>query len=476
VAAALILLGAATSARATALSAPEESKPISIAGWEKRFAFHYDYVLAETAGVRRDFEPVEVTLTVPDPGARRWYDHVRVVRLESNDRGRLVPYQTLTEVAAISAVPDKAKAPAPVRSVNVIFLARCPARAETTYRLFWGLPDGAEAAASSLPKASMRAGLQVSGKIPALTVGNEHYAIQLGPKCGAIKTARRASQGQDEVMRIRQNIPIHFGTDVWSPPLTWDHDFNWPVPPNQRQEGGPIALRYHRWGPMNTFRDVTTSITYTFYAHVPYIHVSSTLEFTADRSARAVRIGEVVVSHPPKPTPDGKEADKKIPQVFSHFGWPEEDGRVTTREIAAIQDADGWSNVPGLARGAVGVLERDVPWIAGYHAKKAYGIAALRRSHFVGNRLGGPIPHTAPCTYVAKYHMEFSYWSRPMVYPLGLKGTPLDQNTAIAAGTVFATEEALLIFEPDPTLRQVREAHRQFTKPLRFRFKGTGPW
>lgn len=473
---AAIALGAAISGPAVASDRYEESEPISIAGWEKCFGFSYDYVLVETAGLNREFEPVEVTLSVPDAKAERWYEHIRVVRLDSNDRGRLVPHQTLQDVSAVAAAVDKAQVPAPARSVNVIFLARCPARAEVTYRLFWGMPDKLEASAEHLPTACVKAGLEVGGELPALSIRNEHYAIELDKKSGAIWSARRAGHGQDETMSMHQNIPIHFGTDAWSPPATWDHDFNWPAPPNQKRSGGAIALRYHRWGPMHSFRDVIASITYTFYAHVPYVHVSSTIEFTADRSTRAVRIGEIVVSHPARPGVGEQDGGKKIPEIFSHFAWPAEDGRVIVREINAHQDAEGWANVPGLARGALGVLDRDIPWVAGYHLKKGYGIAALRRSQFVGNRLGGPIPHTAPCTYVAKYHMEFSYWSRPMVYPLGLRGTPLDQNTAIAAGAFFATEEALLIFEPDATLGQVVQAHREFTKPLRLRYKGTGPW
>ena len=51
-----------------------------------------------------------------------------------------------------------------------------------------------------------------------------------------------------------------------------------------------------------------------------------------------------------------------------------------------------------------------------------------------------------------------------------------DKGELIAAGTIFATEEALLIFKPDADLRCIRDAHRRFTRPLRLQFKGTGPW
>jgi hypothetical protein len=266
-------------------------------------------------------------------------------------------------------------------------------------------------------------------------------------------------------------VPIHFAVDVWSPPQGWDHDYDWSAPPNQRLIRGPIATRYHRWGPLHHYHDVIASIAYTFYSHVPYITVSATLQFTADRSVRAVRMGEIVVNHTNKPGPTQKGRD-----VFSHYAWPDDDGHLVAREINAHRDAAGMTNMEGNAPGALGVLDRDLPWVAGYNAKLGYGLASLRKSHFVGNRLGGPVPHTAPCTYVANYGWGFAYWSRPMVYPLGPKRTPLDRNMAVAAGTFFAAEDALLVFVPDESLRSVSEGRRRFTKPLRHCFKGTGPW
>ena len=134
------------------------------------------------------------------------------------------------------------------------------------------------------------------------------------------------------------------------------------------------------------------------------------------------------------------------------------------------------ANVEGIAPGALGILDRDVPWVAGYEAEKGYGMATLRRSQFVGNRLGGPIPHSAPCTYVSNYGWAFTYWSRPMILPLGMKKTAEDQNMAVAAGTIFATEEGLLVFQPDAALSRVREHYRRFVEPLKLQYQGTGPW
>lgn len=453
--------------------AEEEAGSVSVADWDRFFAFHYDYVLEERAGLAREFEPVEVTLTTPGEMPDEWRDHVRVVRLVEGNRGVLTPHEVLGAVSAVARAQGDSPVPAPAKSVNVVFLARCPAQGKVTYRLFWGLPEEDLPGSDSLPTANVEDALAVSGELPGLTIGNEFYTVQLDARSGAIRTASLAGPAKDPPM-FYKSVPIHFGTDIWSPGQSWDHDYDWVRPPNQILEGGILALRYHRWGPLEKYRDVVVSITYTFYAHVPYVRVSSVMEFTADRSARAVRMGEIVVSH--SRTPDAEGADQESPDVFTHYAWPNDDGSTAICEVNAHRDQEGQANIQGVAWGALAILDRDVPWVAGYHADKAYGLASLRNGQFAGNRLGGPVPASAPCTYVANYGWGFTYWSRPMVYPLGEKGTSLDQNSAVAAGTIFATEEALLFFEPDDGLRGVSRAYRKFAEPLRFCFRGTGPW
>ena len=458
-------------------AAPGASGPIDIAGWEKFFARHYDYTLVETAGLERTYEPIEVTLSMPVDQLSGWRQHVRVVRLESNQRGVLVPHQIAGGIAAAPESTDTAAGPAPAANANLIFLAHCAAHSEVTYRLFWGLPEAPAGARPELPQARAADALQISGTMPGLSIRNEYYAIRLDARSGAIEAAARMGlEGAGAIDFFQRERPIHFGVDVWSPPDTWDHDHDWQRPPNQNSESGPLALRYRRWGPMPHYRDVLCSITYTFYAHVPYVHVETTLEFTRPRSVRAIRMGEIVATSTRKPLETPPDAAHNLRDVFSHFAWPLEDGSVFSRRINAHRDPEGWADIDGMARGALAILERDIPWIAAYSSSGKYGIASLRKAQFAGNRRGGPVVHSAPCTYVANYGWGFSYWSRPMVFPMGEKGTALDRNLAVAAGTLYATDEALLIFAVDPELDQVRRAHLQFTRPLRFRFAGTGPW
>ncbi len=449
-----------------------KGESIDLGLWNAQFERHYDYVLAESAGLARSHEPVEVTLTLPGGNPDAWRDTIRIARLlPETESGQLIPHDVLGMADASAATHPEGEGPHPVSSVNVVFLAKCPAHATVVYRLYWGW-KGAEP-----PAAAVEAGgLSLSGEAPGLHIDNGHYSIQLDPKSGAIRTIRTAG-GADGTEMSYKTLPIHFGTDVWSPKQGWDHDYDWLAPPNQRVEGGATALRYHRWGPLQHYTDVQVSIVYTFYAHVPYVHVSSTLTFTQNRSVHAVRMGEIVVSHSRKPGVEtGGEGDEADPEVFSHFAWPGAGDGVITREINAHRGDDGRANLEGIAPGALGILDRDVGWVAGYNADKNFGLASLRRMQYAGNTLGGPVPHSAPCTYVANYGWGFVYWSRPMVYPLGERETDLDCNTAVAAGTLFATDEALLLFKPGEDLREVRQTHLGFTKPLQLRFKGTGPW
>ena len=446
---------------------------VDTGNWADRFVHTYDYVLRESEGLARENEPVEITLTMAGDPVASWRDHIRVVRLADGDNGILTPHQAMGAVEAGGVAQANGLVPHPASSLNIIFLADCPANSEVTYRLFWGVPEGG--AGDNLPVAELAGGLQVAGEAPGLTIDNDFYHIELSKTSGAIQRMRTTFQTGDTEL-FYQNIPIHFGTDIWSPEQSWDHDYDWPMPPNQKVEGGPLALRYYRWGPMHTYTDVEVSITYTFYAHVPYVHVSSTMRLTKDRSAHAIRMGEIVVSHSRRPPSNPDPAQDPGSETFTHYGWPDGDGGTVQREINAHRNELGRANVEGFVTGGLGVLDRDVPWVAGYSVNEHFGLATLRKSQFAGNYLGGETPQSAPCTYLGQYGWAFVYWSRPMVYPLGEAGSPLDLNTAVAAGTVFGTEEALLAFKPDAALAAVADAHRRFTAPLKLAFKGTGPW
>ena len=86
-----------------------------VTGWDPLFAFHYDYTLEETAGLERErreapgkglqplvlTEPVEVTLSVSADPPRPWHDHIRVVRIESEGEGVVVPHQLMGEVCLV---------------------------------------------------------------------------------------------------------------------------------------------------------------------------------------------------------------------------------------------------------------------------------------------------------------------------------------------------------------------------------------
>ncbi|MFH1741301.1 MAG: hypothetical protein ABIH23_20040, partial [bacterium] len=457
----LFCLGCASGAIA---AAEASSSPDSI-DWESHFRYQYDYTLQETVGLQRDAAPVEVTLSAKAGEVADWEKDVRVIRVGAHGEKELVPVQVYGQAKAQTPSSENP----PTESANIVFIASCPASKSVTYRLLWCRTDSL-----ALPKAYPKNPLHVTGKIPGITVESQHYSIALSEKCGAIIKARRAQQDDEKAIDFFQNIPIHFVADVWSPPESWDHDYDWATPPNQEIIQGPLMVKYHRWGPMSRYKDVMAYLTYTFYADVPYVHVASMMEFTENRSTRAVRLGEVVTTHLETKEHRRDRKEELVP-VFTHYAWPEGD-RVTVCDIAKNLNSENVAVVEGYVEGALAILDRDVPWVAAYHEKDKYGMASLRKSHVAMNKLGGPLPFTAPSTYLGQYGWGFTYWSRPEVYPFGPHGTDLDRNTVVAEGTIFANEEALLVFDPSRRLEEVRNAYQAFTEPLRLQFKGTGPW
>ncbi len=438
-----------------------KSALFSISGWDSLFIYQYDYVLKETSGLKRTAEPVKVTLSAKPGEIKNWTNEIRVVRWDSVQPPELIPFQVYGKETA-----DKP----PTESVNIVFIAKALPYQKINYKIFWG-----KCSDKVLPSAEQPTDLKLTGLKPGLTINNRYYHIELSEKSGAIQTARRASQGNEELISFYQGVPIHFGADVWSPPVSWDHDYDWKTPPNQQLIHGPIMIKYHRWGPLKSYQDVIVHLTYTFFTNVPYVVVSTIMEFTENRSARAVRMGEIVVTYmPSKEHPDYSKINSSD-NVFTHYAWPEGE-RIVTRDIASHLDSKKVAQIEGFARGGLAVLDRDIPWVAGYNKLKKFGMASLRKSHFVGNKYGNPLPFTAACTYLGQYGWGFTYWSRPEVYPFGKRNTMLDHNTVVSKGTIFLSEEALLIFDPTNINKNIRNVYTKYTHPLKLQFKGTGPW
>ena len=472
---------------------PVEVRMEELDQWTKQFRYRYDCTLRESAGIGRDAEPVEITLDARAGEMVNWQKEVRIY-LIGDDHALAVPFQVHGRRRA--QLPESLTPQ--TESANVLFLAACPPSAAVTYRILWGLtgaPVDAPAATAPHPlqvtsysdrapapgpgvgRGSRReAGSASAGKTGAgATIANRLYRIRLSERSGGILHVSRAGHSGEPQMRFfQEGIPVHFAADVWSPPDRWDHVYDWPRPPNEEWVAGPLMIRYHRWGPMSRYHDVNAHVTYTFHAEVPYVLVSTMLEFTRNRSVRTVRIGEIVTTH--AETAD-RAAKRKEPlaRVFTHYAWPE-GGRARTLRIQSHLDSRNAARVKGYVSGTLAVLDRDVPWIAGYDELGGYGIASLRKSQTVINKIGGPIPFKAACTYIAQYGWGYTYWSRAAVFPTGPRESALDRNTVVAKGTVFASEQALLVFDPSDDLRQIREAVKKWNAPLRRETRGSGPW
>jgi len=91
------------------------SEQINVERWNGLFAYHHDYTMTQTAGLEREYEPVEVKLSIPVGQSSSWRDHIRVVRLTGNHRGVLVPHRVLVEGDAVAEADDNPRVPFPTQ-------------------------------------------------------------------------------------------------------------------------------------------------------------------------------------------------------------------------------------------------------------------------------------------------------------------------------------------------------------------------
>jgi hypothetical protein len=156
--------------------------------------------------------------------------------------------------------------------------------------IFYGNPDA--------EPITYPADLKVAGEGFGMVVENEHYRVKLHPLSGAIDEVL-LKQGVDVIFdhHLETNGAIHWNPGVYAPPRAWIHASDWDLPAGYSTQGGPVFFMTKRWGPLPYYPEVELSITYIFYAHNPYIVVTSTLDVQKDIDVVALRNGEIVLNH-----------------------------------------------------------------------------------------------------------------------------------------------------------------------------------
>ncbi len=411
-------------------------------GWRR----YQSLVLLERAGLTRASEPVEFSLTVR---AEDCADLERELRLFSVDAASHqlapVPVQTFNAQQFRGTPPGTTNQnylQHPSRSLEGVFQASVPANGAQTYLFVY---DNSAAAATA-PAAS---DLTVTGPPVGATVENDFFVVKLDAKCGQIASFDLKGRKEKPVPRLSNSLSlaVHWNPDSFSDNGLWGHTFGWNPPEHTTVAArGPLMFRVTNRGRMpDSTPQVRASVTYSFYAHTPYVKVTTITEVRDSLNASAVRNGEIVLdSH-----------------LISNFVWKEKTGELhTVRTAHGPNWQDEWATR----------VDHDVPWLAMTNEREDYGIGEIIQSSLAFNPERGEATTHRPAFYLYYHHFwrtPLTYFTRAWVYPFSdyQRGPILP----VDAGSTYVEKMAFLPFylhAGDQRYAEIEAASTALKNPL----------
>ena len=294
----------------------------------------------------------------------------------------------------------------PSTTFEVAFLADLPADTPKVYLVFYNNPE-AEAP-------EYASDLHVTGDGLELVIENSYYRVKLHSKSGQLDEIL-VKQGVNAVFdhHVETNGAMHWNPDIYAPPRIWSHASDWDPPANVQTTGGPIFFSIQRWGPLPDYPDVLCSVTYTFYAHQPYIMMESVTDILADMDVRALRNGEIVINL----------------NVAKEYAWKEPSGRIKT---VVFEDR------PQEPRRAVDIPAQS-PWWAFFNRERRAALAAIILDSSAYRRAGG-LPRAEP--YITMKWGEWAYCVRPLAYTYNSHNP--QRLVRVPLGSIFSERVAFL--------------------------------
>lgn len=394
--------------------------PAAWATWAAGWAFCRAVTLAETAGIDRAAEPVDLTITFAAGQVANPWREVRVARV---DRGSGALQEVASQVYGEVRVGD-------TRYAHLVFLADVAANGETTYLVLHGNPN---AECPEYPT-----DLDVAGEGWDLDIGNRHFTASLSSQTGQLERV---------VYKRLHGLELYAGGKGHGEPPTidWSNDYvdeghfqklrirSWPEVPDYEVVRGPLCAKVRRWGfpvspvhPVYAPSRMLVDQTYTFYAGADWFLKDGVMEALEDLKIAAMRDDEWVLSG----------------YSFTDRVWIDAEGHLHEGAVPADQADDLWG---------VGFYHRDSrdAFIALWLEHWADGLEEIHHN-------GAPTLH---------YYHHGQLWSR---YPAG------GGDRLLPKGTAIHDRNAYLVFPyPDEDAAGVIETvRRRFLSPLQSRPSG----
>lgn len=361
-------------------------------GWRR----YQSLVLHERAGLDRLKEPVEFTVTVR---AEDCVDLDKELRLFTRGDEKMpwspVDVQTFSYKLFPGTPPGTSNdnyLQHPSKSLEAIFLASVPARKSRVYLVVYDNPEAPTPVLSATD-------LKVEGPSLGATIENEYYTMGLDKRSGQIAYVELRSNAGKPVPRLTNSYSYaaHWNPDSFSDNGKWGHTFAWNPPDSTVVTArGPILFRITNSGRMPDLTpQVHASVTYSFYAGVPYVRTTTVMEVRDPLNADALRNGELVLdSH-----------------LVTHFVWREKTGELhTIGTLHGPNWQDEWTTR----------VDHDVPWIAMTNELDDYGIGAIVEESLAFNPRRGEATTHRVAYYLYYHHMwqiPVTYFTRGWMYP-----------------------------------------------------------
>jgi hypothetical protein len=214
--------------------------------------------------------------------------------------------------------------------------------------------------------------------------------VTLNKKSGVIYEITEKTSNTLFEHKLETNGSIHWNPCLYSPPHTWTHTSDWENP-TYVEVDGPVFYSIRITAPLPFYPQVLCSVTYHFYANVPYILVQTTIDVNENMFVQALRNGEIVFNK----------------KVFKNVGYKTIDGRVEAIDL----------NRTRMHPDHVITLRPDTPWVTFYNQDKGVAFANLYLDLAMTNVEGGEASAEQPFIYIQ--NGPWYYLARGLVYSFG---------------------------------------------------------
>lgn len=425
--------------------------PLQSGYWDKAWPRYYSFVVDETRGIDRTSEPIHVTFGIFADEIADPVREIRVITYEPDHPGTdpngyvSIPYQIIQTTSwnnqKVLSIEEKDQKTGktihrydPTMTVELLFLADVKANESKVFLVFFGNPQ------AIAPTCDFD--LKVTAAAPGQKIENSWYRFGLSQNSGAIETVvLKADKDYLFEHKLETNGAVHWNPGIYAPPMPWVHASDWEHP-DFKQISGRILHRTQRYAPLPHMKNVKVNISYSFYANVPYMLVSSVMVVEENLFVKALRNCEIVFNH----------------AILNEFVWEDPKGDVQSLPIEPSRPHPEHAiEIPP-----------DTPWMAFINRKEKVGFAGINIASENGNLYGAPPSLAQPYIYVA--NGPWIYWSRAFVYPFG--DHALTRMMPVRKGSFYIERNAYLPFkfnDGDDPFAEVKKMTARLKNPLKVR-------